>query len=75
MNDKSGHPDFRLAPKDSPFGYSGWKGVLGAMVRQTPIPPGNYTLDGSFGDVAGVVIEAMREVVYRSGGVFVRGAR
>ena len=75
MHKKSGKTDFRLSDRDSVFSYNGYKGILASMIKQTPIPPGNYVLDGSFGDISAVVIEAMREMVYRSKGVFVRGVR
>ena len=75
MNKQSGQKDFRLASKDSAFGFNGWKGVLAAYLNETAIPPGNYTFDGSFGEIANVVIEAMRGIVERSGGAFVRGVR
>lgn len=75
MHQRSGQPDFRLAPKESPYGFNGWKGILGACLRQAEIPSGSYLLDGSFGEIAAVVVENMRSIVASRGGFFARGAR
>ena len=60
------HPDVPLI-----FGT----GILTSMVHQTQIPPGDYMLDASFSEIAQVVAEAMRVVVEKTGGNYVRGTR
>lgn len=67
--------DYRSADDKSPLGYSKWKGWLAHGLRNTPIPPGNYVLDNSMTDTGAVVVEAMRDIVAKSGGLFVRGTR
>ncbi len=66
--------DYRSSDhKDLSFGKG--KGILSAMIKAIPIPPGNYTLDGATTETAQIVAEAMREVCAKSGGLFVRGTR
>lgn len=71
----SGAPDFRFTDKDSKFSFGSWKGALAAGLRALNLPAGNYTLDGAMGDIASVSIEALRDIVRKSGGVFVKGVR
>lgn len=74
LTEQSGLPDFRMATEgDLAFGR--WKGFYAAMLRATKIEPGNYTLPHAYGEVAQVVIEVMRDVVRKSGGMFVTGSR
>jgi hypothetical protein len=63
--------DVRCAPKDSPLAYGGWRGLLTALVRAEPPPAGRYSIDSRGGEVAEVVIEALRT----SASFFVRGSR
>ncbi len=74
MNEFYKCDDYRSSDhKDLSFGKG--KGILSAMIKAIPIPPGNYTLDGATTETAQIVAEAMREVCAKSGGLFVRGTR
>lgn len=72
---RAGLKDIRLAGPESPLGFGKWKGALAAFIRETKIPPGYYYLPGGDIEVRGVVVDAMRDVVRRSGGVLVTGVR
>lgn len=74
MNEQCGDTDFRRS-KHELFDFGKWKGLLATMIRQTPIQPGNYQLLHAQGDIALVVVETMRDIVRKSGGLFVTGAR
>lgn len=74
MNEQCGDTDFRRS-KHELFDFGKWKGVLASMIRQTPIEPGNYQLLHAQGDIALVVVETMRDIVRKSGGLFVTGGR
>ncbi len=67
--------DYRTTSPDGPLGFSRWKGVLAAALRETPIAPGHYVLDGAMTDTGAVVVEAMRDIILKRGGVLVRGIR
>lgn len=67
--------DVRLADPNGPLGFGRWKGAVKAYLRETPMEGGNYLFDGSYGEIGAVVVEAMRDIVRKTGGVFVRGAR
>jgi len=77
LTEQSGAPDFRAADPKGPLGYGAWKGVLAAFVREAAkdFKPGHHVLDGATGEVAQVVVEVMRDIVHRAGGVFIRGTR
>jgi hypothetical protein len=64
--------DFR-AHKDMDYGH--WKIVLAAAINATYFAGGNYTLDDAHSDIGQVVVEAMRSIVRKSGGVLVKGIR
>lgn len=64
--------DFR-AHKDTDYGR--WKIVLATSIAITHFAGGNYTLDNGHTDMGQVVVDAMRSVVRKSGGVLVRGVR
>lgn len=64
--------DFR-APKEMDFGR--WKIALDAAIKATYFAGGNYTLDEAHSDIGQVVVEAMRSIVRKSGGVLVKGIR
>lgn len=70
--------DYRTCTKE-PAKFGGWKGLLAAGLRAWyqagKIPGGNYSLDNSMNETAGVVIEAMRDIIAQSGGQMVRGVR
>lgn len=72
LNKVSGESDFRLGKQ---YDYGKWKAGVSAALREMSIAPGNYQLDNVFGDMGSAVAESMREVVRRSGGVYVRGVR
>lgn len=74
MNEQCGDTDFRRS-KHELFDFGKWKGILATMIRQTPIEPGNYQLLHAQGDIALVVVETMRDIVRKSGGMFVTGSR
>jgi hypothetical protein len=52
----AGVPDVRMAPKDSPLAFGGWKGALAAAARQNP-PKGICHV--APGDLADAVIEGL----------------
>ncbi len=60
----------------APTAYGKWKAFLSAGLRHVvaTMPPGNYLLDGAT-EIGGVVIDAMRDIVTKSGGLLVRGIR
>lgn len=70
-----GSKDYRISESRQDLEFGRWKGVLAALIREMNIPGGNYVLDNTMNDTCAVVIEAMREVVARSGGIMVRGIR
>jgi len=70
-----GGSDWRTTDPNGPLGYGRSKGVLAASLREAKIEPGNYVLDGAMTETGAVVVEAMREVVAKSGGMMVRGIR
>ncbi len=72
MTKHFGGDDYRLC-KDTDYGK--WKGYLALGLRKLEIPAGNYLLDNSMNETAGVVIEVMREIVAMSGGILVKGIR
>lgn len=71
--------DFRCSDPDGRYGFGKWRGILAACLRDCPskglMPPGNYRLDSSMGEIGGVVVETMRQIALATGGVFVKGAR
>lgn len=80
MTEESKSTDFRCADPNGKFGFGRWRGILAGIIRgmgsdERGIPPGNYSLDRAYGEIADVVIETMREVVHRSDGVLVVGLR
>ncbi len=78
VKDEDGDPiptDVRLADPNGPMGFGRWKAALGAYIREVGLEPANYVFDGAMTEIGGAVIEAMRDVVRRSGGIFVKGAR
>ncbi len=78
MYKDAGATDFRLVAKESPYAFNGWQGILAsglfAATDNGDLPPGNYVFD-SGGPISGVVIETMHQLVARTGGIVVRGAR
>lgn len=76
---RCGGDDYRACPEKSEAGFGRWKGMLAAGLRALAasgqIPGGNYVFDNTMNETAGVVIEAMREIVVQSGGLSVRGIR
>jgi hypothetical protein len=78
MHKSAGAADFRIVPKESPFAFSGWQGILAsgilASTTNGDLPPGNYAFDGR-GPISDVVIETLYQIAARTGGVVVRGAR
>lgn len=70
-----GIQDVRCAPKNSPLGYAGWKGVVRECVKAEPPPEGDYHFD-TFGDELNEIVANTLEVVAESKGwLFVRGVR
>jgi len=71
--------DFRCAAPDSKYGFGRHKGVLAACIRELPaaglLPPGNYHLNGSMGDIGSVAAETFGQIARATGGVFIKGAR
>lgn len=67
-------PDIRLSTDDR-FAFGRWKGVLADMIYSTPLEGGNYQLLHAQGDIAMVVVETMRQIVRKTSGLFVMGAR
>lgn len=60
--------DIRVAGKDSPLAYGGWRGALAAVIRDEPPAPGRYLLLVST-ELGEVVVEALAPFVV------VRGVR
>lgn len=79
MTADSGERDFRLVGRDSKYAFGSWRAILAASLEdsfaQGLIAPANYMYDGATGEIGSAVCEAMRGIVLRSGGVFVKGAR
>jgi hypothetical protein len=73
MNKASGDAlDFRLVPQDHKFAFGRWKAAISAALETCSLPPGHYVLDSVGGEIGLSVVEAMRTVVARRGGVFVQ---
>lgn len=73
-----GVDDVRCGGEGSPIGYSKWKGVIGAAVRDIIVPSlahGMYTYATQGSEIGVVVAEALRSGVLRAGGTFAQGAR
>ncbi len=68
-------PDVRLADKDSPLAFGGWRGALCALVVSMPPAPGAYYLDTMGNEIAEVVAHALIEVIATAGGMVVKGIR
>jgi hypothetical protein len=67
--------DIRTGGNDSPLGFGKWKGVLSAAIRETDIPAGTYQIDARGSEVYEEAVQALRQVVKRTGGVYLRGTR
>jgi hypothetical protein len=65
--------DIRVAPKDGPLAFGGWRGVVRAYVLASPPPPGDYTLFSGMREITVEVADALREYCQRNGGNFVKG--
>jgi hypothetical protein len=74
MCKEAGVPDIRLST-DERFAFGRWKGVLANLIHSAPVDGGNYQLLHAQGDIALVVVETMRQIVRKTGGLFVMGAR
>jgi hypothetical protein len=75
MAKRFGLDDVRVGGPDSPLGYGKWKGVLSAAIRETDIPAGTYYIDARGSEIYEEAVQALRQVVKRTGGVYVRGSR
>lgn len=62
--------DLRLAPKDSPAAFMGWRGLLAIEARKN-LPAAGTVLVGSSGDLADPVIEALAPVA----AIYIKGSR
>ncbi len=67
--------DIRCAPKDSPLGFGGWRGAVGAMARELPPPTGRYYLDTRGSEIAAEVADSLRLLCEQKGALYVRGIR
>jgi hypothetical protein len=59
--------DIRIAAKDSPLAFGGWKGALAAKCKAALPPPGRYFVRSS-DDISAVVVDAIAPLcaaVYR----------
>lgn len=65
-----GVTDVRVAGKDSPLAYGGWRGWLASVARESPPPAGAYAVSSS-SELALVVFEALAPSASR----VVRGAK
>jgi hypothetical protein len=75
--DAQGRPttqDIRVAPKDSPLAFGGWKGALHEIARTSPPRAQAYHLDTRGNEMAEVVADALR-VACGNAGLYVRGVR
>lgn len=72
LNEESKSLDFRGTKE---LDYGRWKAALAAYIRNTKIPPGNYTLTDAHTEIGMEVVSTMRAIVQRSGGVLVKGVR
>lgn len=78
MAQEEGLADVRQSASDR-YGFGRWKGALAAFIRHAfktgTIPPGHYVLDHSYTDAGSVAVEVMRDLLFQSGGRFVKGTR
>jgi len=74
---KTGSPadDPRLADPESKMGYGRWKATLAAYMVEAGIPPGHWTLDNAYGDLAQAAVEAYRELALNGDIIMVWGTR
>lgn len=73
----SGLKDVRIAPEGHNLAFAKWRGALAAMAAEAPLPPspsGNYILH-TYGEILGVVAEALVSRALATGGAYTRGAR
>lgn len=68
-------PDVRLADAKHDLGFGRWEIALGLCLQMETLAPGHYTLDTTSSPTSRVVVEAMRTVVERLGGTFVRSVK
>lgn len=66
--------DVRLAPKDGPLGFGGWRGAICAIVQEIPPPAGRWSLDTRDNEVMSEVANALASLCERTGALYVRGA-
>lgn len=70
--------DYRCCTME-PAKFGGWRGLLShglkALYEAGQIEAGNYVFDGLQSDAGQPVMEAMRDIVSKSGGFIVRGTR
>lgn len=67
--------DIRVAPKDGPLAFGGWRGVVRAYVLEKPPEPGSYTLFTGMREIAAEVADGLRELSSRNGYTFIKGVR
>ncbi len=68
--------DIRDAPKGSALEFGKWKVVVSAAMREAEvIAPGTYHINARGNDIYEEAVQALRQVVRRTGGVYVRGGR
>lgn len=68
-------PDVRLADAKHDLGFGRWETALGLCLQMETLAPGHYVLDTTSSPTSRVVVEAMRTVVERLGGTFVRSVK
>lgn len=68
-------PDVRLADAKHDLGFGRWEIALGLCLQMETLAPGHYVLDTTSSPTSRVVVEAMRTVVERLGGTFVRSVK
>lgn len=61
-----------LAPGNHELGFGKWKYALHLALQIEEIPPGHWHLETTQSEVSQIIVDAIREMVTRQGGVFVR---
>lgn len=64
-----------LSGKDHPLSFGKWKGVLAAAINDVGIPGGTYVIDARGNEIYEEAVQALRKVVKRTGGFYLRGTR
>lgn len=76
MRERFDVADIRAGGNDSPLAYGKWKGVLAAALRESGLlNAGTYVIDARGNEIYEEAVQAVRTMVKRSGGTYVRGLR